>query len=140
MERGLLVNCGGILGGPLLVLLLSESELSLGGLGGPFGPRTMLIISSGESGSLKGLLESFFKMFQACQGGYRSLADSFGAAEAVLMIAPSLVLLVILEIGGASGKVTPLGFLGDNSPETVGRRSNSFRGVVGLSSFSPLGR
>ena len=61
-------------------------------------------------------------------------------AEAVPIIAPSLVLLVMLEIGRASGKVMPLGFLGESSPEIVSWRLNNFWGVVGPSSLSPLGR
>ena len=44
----------------------------------------------------------------------------------VPIIAPSLVLLVMLEIGRALGKVTPLGFLGKSNLETVGGRFNNF--------------
>jgi len=41
-------------------------------------------------------------------------------AEAVPIIVPNLILLVMLEIGGASGKVMPFGFLGESNPEMAG--------------------
>jgi len=51
--------------------------------------------------------------------GYQSLEESFGAAEAVPMIAPNLILLVLLELGGVLGKVMPFGLLGKSNPEMV---------------------
>src|SRR6267154_3252834 len=80
---------------------------------------TVLISSSKRSGVLKGSSESFPSSFQARRGGYCSQASSFGAEEVASIMAPSLVLLVMLEIGGACGKDTFLGFLGADIPEIL---------------------
>jgi len=100
----------------------------------------MLIISSEESGSLKRSLGSALEVSQLCWGGYRSLEGSFGVAKTVPIIVPNLVLLVMLEISGASGNVKFLGFLGMSKPEIVGWRFTDFREVAGSGFKSSLGR
>jgi hypothetical protein len=120
--------------------LNQKLELSLGGVGDPLGLWIVLITSLEDFDSLKRSSGSALEISQLCRGGYHSLEESFRVAEAVLIIAPNLVLLVMLEIGGASGNVTFLGFLGMSSPEIVGWRFTDFQGVAGSGFNSSLGR
>ena len=68
-------------------------------------------------------------MFQGCRGGHQSWNNSFGVGEVVPMIVPNPVLLVMLEMGWASGKVTFFDFFGDSNPEMVGWRFTNLQGV-----------
>jgi hypothetical protein len=107
-------------------LLSPESELSLGGVGDPLGLLDSANYFFRRFWFVEKIVGSALEISQLCQGGYCSLEESFGVAKAVPIIAPNLVLLVMLEIGGASGNVTLLGFLGMSNPEIVGWRFTDF--------------
>jgi len=139
MVEGHLKDQGGSLGGPSFSfgLLSPESELSLSGVGDPLGLQMVLTIASNDSGLLKISFRSVLEASQLCRGGYCSLEESFGVLP---IIVPNLVLVVMLEIGRASGNVTLLGFLGVSSPEMVSWRFTDFRGVAGSGFNYSLGR
>ena len=78
------------------------------------------------SGVLKGLSESVTGTLQGCWGGFCSRVLSLGAVDVALTIASSLVLLVILDIGVACRKDTPLGFLEAGISEMLGKQGFNF--------------